>query len=149
MVHVKQLDWLKESWSELAVAAVPLIIVALAIGVVVYWPSNFERWMTSACDGARDADAAITDVDKNAVADGEGEMTALVPAEEQEDADRADLQKVSAGWSAVRRSLKRWDEAPGPASVTPSDQTLIDRAVETCTAYDYAWYSPYQVIAAP
>jgi hypothetical protein len=140
---------LNEIQAELAVAAVPVITVVLAVGVVVHWPSDFEQYMTSACNGMREADAAISSSDRDGVVAGEGEMTALVPAEEQEDAERADLQKVWAGWSAVRDSLERWDQEPGPASAAPSDQPLIDRAVDTCTAYDYSWYSPYRVIAEP
>lgn len=140
---------LKERQVELAVAAIPVIIVAMAIGLVVNWPSNFERYMTSACNGMRAADSAISDGDRDGVVAGEREMGSLVPAEEQEDADRADLQKVWAGWFAVRDALKRWDEAPGHASVTESDQPLIDRAVGVCEGYNSPWYSPYQVIASP
>lgn len=144
--RVRQLAWLKENEFELAVAAIPVVTTVVAVYLVLSWPSNFEKWMTSACNGLRDANASISSADRSGVSEGLNNMSTLDPAGEQRDADQASLQRGWAAHDALQRTLNRWDESSG--SVAPEDQPLIDRALETCEPYDYPWYSPYQVIAS-
>ena len=57
---------------------------------------------------------------------------------------------VQRGWAAseaLHRTLNRWDESSG--SVAPKDLPLIGQALAPCEAYDYPWYSPYQLVASP
>ncbi len=144
---MRQLAWLKENGFELVVAAIPVITTVIAVYFFLSWPSNFEQYMTSACNGLRDADASINSADRSGVSEGWNSMAALDPASEQEDADQTAVQRGWAASGALQRTLNRWDE--GADSVAPEDQPLIDRALETCEPYDYPWYSPYQVVASP
>lgn len=136
-----------------AVIAVPILITVAVLAVLVAWPSYPVQYMTVACDGLRDAHASIAEADRAGVEKGERAMSALDPAGDGEgegdEVDQADLQKGWAAQGALRRILTRWDETPGPDAVSESDQPFIDRGLETCERFDYAWYSPYQVIASP
>jgi hypothetical protein len=144
--RVRQLAWLKENEFELAVAAIPVVTTVIAVYLVLSLPSNFEQYMTSACNGLRDANGSISSADRSGVEEGWSTMGALDPAGEQRDADQTAVQRGWAAYGALHRALNRWDESSG--SVAPEDQPLIDRALETCEPYDYPWYSPYQVIAS-
>jgi hypothetical protein len=100
--------------------------------------------MTTACDGLRSANASIAASDENGVSEGWGEMGALDPAGDEGTVDQSALQKGWAAEEAVRSTLRRWDQSPGPDAVEKSDRVIIDRGLEVCEDFDYSWYSPYQ-----
>jgi hypothetical protein len=138
--------WLWEHQFVLAGGAAAVAVTAVLAWSIVSWPSRFESWTSEACDGIRQADAALSTADPRGVAAGWKKTGSLDPAGDVVDSDsEADLNKLWDASNALLRITRQAERSP-EASIDAEDQWLVDQGVEVCRSYTYPWFGPARLL---